>query len=86
MAFTRLGHHHDIVSLALIDASDANMGIPETMKAVKTTTPGNAEVQDVPVPKVKDDFILVKVKYVALNPTDWYACRITELSTELDTL
>lgn len=58
------------------------MAIPETMKADKTTMPGNAEVQEVPVPEVKDDFILLKVRYVALNPTDWYACRIPELCTQ----
>ena len=82
MAVTRLENKPDIFSFALTDASYANMVIPGTMKAVKTTTPGNVEVQDVPVPKVKDDFILVKVKYVALNRTDWYACRMTELCTQ----
>lgn len=44
------------------------------MKAVKAIAPGQAEVQDVPVPEVKDDWVLVKVKYVALNPTDWCDC------------
>lgn len=42
------------------------------MKALKCTTPGNVEIQNVSVPQVKDDYILVKVKYCALNPTDWY--------------
>lgn len=32
---------------------------------------GKAELQEVPVPKLKDDYVLVKVKAVALNPTDW---------------
>lgn len=47
------------------------MAIPETMKVIKNTESGKAEVQDGPVPQVRDDWILVKVKYVALNPTDW---------------
>lgn len=54
-----------------INPSTINMAIPATMKALKCTTPGNVEVQDVSVPEVKDDYILVKVKYCALNPTDW---------------
>lgn len=41
------------------------------MQAIKCTTPGNAELQTVPVPKPKDDYILVKTHAVALNPTDW---------------
>ncbi|KAK7897135.1 hypothetical protein LTR67_005024 [Exophiala xenobiotica] len=30
-----------------------------------------AVVEDRPVPKLRDDYVLVKVKAVALNPTDW---------------
>ena len=30
-----------------------------------------AEVQEVSVPKLRDDYVLVKVNAVALNPTDW---------------
>lgn len=33
--------------------------------------PGQAEVQPIPVPKVPDDYILVKTVAIALNPTDW---------------
>lgn len=40
-------------------------------KAVVCTGPGQAEVQTVQVPRVRDGLILVKVKAVALNPTDW---------------
>lgn len=46
--------------------------LPKTMKAIKVVEPGKAEVQDVPLPRLRDDYILVKVKAVALNPTDWY--------------
>jgi NADPH:quinone reductase-like Zn-dependent oxidoreductase len=46
------------------------------MKALKVVGPGKAEIQEVPVPKLRDDYVLVKVHDVALNPTDWHAlCR-----------
>jgi NADPH:quinone reductase-like Zn-dependent oxidoreductase len=45
--------------------------LPRTMKAIKVVGIGKAEVQDVPLPKMRDDYILVKVHAVALNPTDW---------------
>jgi NADPH:quinone reductase-like Zn-dependent oxidoreductase len=32
---------------------------------------GEVSIQDAPIPKLRDDYILVKVKAVALNPTDW---------------
>lgn len=41
------------------------------MKAIKIISPGHAEVQDVPIPALRDDYVLVKVTAVALNPTDW---------------
>ena len=44
---------------------------PNTMKAVKVVSTGKAELQKVPVPKLRDDYVLVKTKCVALNPTDW---------------
>ena len=44
---------------------------PSTMKAIKVVSPGHAEVQEVPLPKLRDDYVLVKVSCVALNPTDW---------------
>ena len=41
------------------------------MKAIKTVPGhGGAEIQEVPIPAVRDEYILVKVKTVALNPTD----------------
>ncbi|KAI7325863.1 GroES-like protein [Hortaea werneckii] len=43
----------------------------DKMKAIKVVENGKAELQEVPVPKLKDDYVLVKVKAVALNPTDW---------------
>jgi len=44
--------------------------LPKTMKAIKVVEPGKPEIQDVPLPKLRDDYILVKVKAVALNPYD----------------
>lgn len=47
------------------------MAAPQTMRAIKCVEPGKVEIQNVSVPEVTDDYILVKVSYVALNPTDW---------------
>lgn len=33
--------------------------------------PKEAKVGEATIPKLRDDYILVKVKTVALNPTDW---------------
>ena len=32
---------------------------------------GNAVVKPVPIPKLRDDYILVRTVAIALNPTDW---------------
>ncbi|KAF3003890.1 hypothetical protein E8E14_008702 [Neopestalotiopsis sp. 37M] len=45
-------------------------GAPTT-KAIVVTSLGTASVQDVMVPLVRDDWVLVNVKAVATNPTDW---------------
>ncbi|KAI0003508.1 zinc-binding dehydrogenase [Xylariaceae sp. FL0662B] len=45
------------------------------MKALITTEPQTASVQDVDVPKPDEGEILVKVHYVAQNPTDWKSMR-----------
>jgi len=44
---------------------------PQTMEAVKIVSLGKAEVQTVPVPQLRDEYVLVKVSAIALNPTDW---------------
>jgi len=44
---------------------------PATMKAVKVIEQGKAQVCQVPLPVLRDDYILVKIVAVALNPTDW---------------
>lgn len=43
-----------------------------TQRAVQIQSRGSAKVvSDVPIPKLRDDHIIVKVASVALNPTDW---------------
>jgi len=39
--------------------------------AVVVQKPGEARIQETSVPKLRDDYILVKTKAVALNPTDY---------------
>jgi len=43
----------------------------QTMQAIKIVEGRKAEVQKVPLPRLRDDYVLAKVKCVALNPTDW---------------
>lgn len=47
------------------------MMAPGIMKALKCTAVDKVEIQEVPLPRLRDDYILVKVNAVALNPTDW---------------
>ncbi|KAL2867719.1 zinc-binding alcohol dehydrogenase family protein [Aspergillus lucknowensis] len=42
-----------------------------TTKAIVYVEKGKAAVQDVPIPQLRDDYVLVKVNAVGLNPTDW---------------
>jgi NADPH:quinone reductase-like Zn-dependent oxidoreductase len=42
-----------------------------TNYAIVVQKPGESAKQEVPIPKLRDDYILVKVVAVALNPTDW---------------
>jgi len=44
---------------------------PETTKAVVVVKLKEAAVREVLMPIVPDGWVLVKVKAVALNPTDW---------------
>lgn len=48
------------------------MGLPATQKAIVIQGPGVSKlVNDRPIPKLRDDYILVKTVAVGLNPTDW---------------
>ena len=39
--------------------------------AIVVQKPGEAIATEVTIPKLRDDYVIVKVKAVALNPTDW---------------
>ncbi|KAH6607098.1 zinc-binding oxidoreductase [Trichoderma cornu-damae] len=44
----------------------------ETQTAIQIKGPGKAEiVEDTPMPKLRDDYIIAKTAAVALNPIDW---------------
>lgn len=45
--------------------------IPKTMKALITQPDKTAKVEEVPVPEIDDNEVLVKVVALAQNPTDW---------------
>ncbi len=54
--------------------------------AIVVQKPGEAAAVEASVPVLRDDYILVKVKAVALNPTDWkhvdvcsYPCSFFEI-------
>jgi NADPH:quinone reductase-like Zn-dependent oxidoreductase len=51
--------------------------VPSLMKSVNNTAIGKAEIQMVPLPKIADDRILVRVTAVGLNPTDWKHLEFT---------
>lgn len=42
-----------------------------TNRAVICTGKGEAAVKEVPIPSVREGYVLVKVKALGLNPTDW---------------
>lgn len=42
-----------------------------TTKAIVFVEKGKATIQEVPVPKLRDDCVIIKVNAVGLNPTDW---------------
>lgn len=47
------------------------MSIPSKMKALITKETKTVQVEEVPVPALGDDDVLVKNETIALNPTDW---------------
>jgi NADPH:quinone reductase-like Zn-dependent oxidoreductase len=48
-----------------------SLPIPARNRAIVKKTTGNAAVSDIPVPKLRDGYMLVKTAAVALNPADW---------------
>ena len=47
------------------------MALPSTHKALVVVESGKVAIKEQPLPKYGDEEILVKIKTVALNPTDW---------------
>ncbi|VBB76764.1 Putative Zinc-binding oxidoreductase ToxD [Podospora comata] len=47
------------------------MALPSETRAVIIASIGKAEIKSVPLPTLRDDYILVRTTAVALNPTDW---------------
>jgi hypothetical protein len=52
-------------------ASSTNMSLPSKHHALVVIAKGKVAVQEKNIPTFSDDEILVRVKAVALNPTDW---------------
>lgn len=48
-----------------------NMSITETNYGLIRKAAGIAELQRIPVPTLPDDYLLIRVAAVAVNPTDW---------------
>ena len=53
--------------------------IPATMKALVTQADNTAQVQDVAVPAIDADEVLVKVVAIAQNPIDWKCTYLRSL-------
>lgn len=52
------------------------MSVPTQMKSLRTQEGKKVGIETVRVPKPKDNEVLVKVKAVTLNPTDWKSSRL----------
>lgn len=63
--------YRNLSTLLYSNSKPTMSAIPETMKALVIQEDKTAKVQDIPVPEIKDDEVLVKVVAVAQNPTDW---------------
>jgi NADPH:quinone reductase-like Zn-dependent oxidoreductase len=59
------------LKLTLLRNSTPREIMTSTRKAVIHKTPGVAEIASIPYPESRADYIVVKTKAVALNPTDW---------------
>jgi NADPH:quinone reductase-like Zn-dependent oxidoreductase len=45
--------------------------MPLSNRGLVKTSNGHTALRNVPIPKLRDDYILVRTIAVALNPTDW---------------
>ncbi len=50
------------------------MSLPSTHNALVVIEKGKVAVKQQPLPKFNEDEILIRVRAVALNPTDWKVC------------
>lgn len=49
------------------------------MKAIKIGQGHTATIEEVPIPKLEDNRVLVKITAVAINPTDWKAIHTRDV-------
>jgi NADPH:quinone reductase-like Zn-dependent oxidoreductase len=54
-----------------------------TMRVVKAQGDGTAKIVEAPIPTLRPDYILVKTKAVALNPTDWKHVAFVQSKTTI---
>lgn len=47
------------------------MSLPENIKVIQIESRGNAAIQDVALPKLRDDYLLIRTTAVAVNQIDW---------------
>ncbi|PYH92801.1 GroES-like protein [Aspergillus ellipticus CBS 707.79] len=47
------------------------MSLPSSMKALTFQSPGSEAINTIPLPPLRPNYMLIRVEYVALNPTDW---------------
>ena len=53
-----------------------------SIQAIVVKKPRQAVKAEVPIPKLRDDYILVKVKTAALNPANWkYLEYLTDIGS-----
>ncbi|TPX12432.1 uncharacterized protein E0L32_006844 [Thyridium curvatum] len=52
-------------------ADSAKMTVPPTTKAIVIKSPGHAAIEEVPTPRPREGYMLVRTLAVAVNPTDW---------------
>lgn len=57
------------IFIACSKPSHLTMSFPN--RGLVKTAQGKAAISQVPVPKLRDEYILIKTIAVALNPTDW---------------
>lgn len=80
VAYKNISAHHNsqnsslqllvfILSFVIFPQPKMN-STPENYGIVKTAV-GEARLQPIPIPRLRDDYILVKTIAVAINPTDW---------------